>query len=219
MAALEQKRTSRGPYTITNVENATEIRRDVVSIGLGKDRAYIEVYDTSIRPFMNSLIPKPLHNKLNGRQPYQPAPALVAIGTHQRYFVQFADGDWLTNGPDYLVESLNSTGSKENKVKSLAFGYDYFDYFVVYENGGFSHNGLTKAQSDETHSRFRDPGFNTKLSCVAMGQDEDGDLYIGYEDGRSYWWGLMHVRKYLEKTRNVKSLTLGPDWQWIIRYS
>ena len=56
---------------------------------------------------------KLLHNKLNGRSLELPRPTNVALGSEDRYYIEFADGTAQWSGPDGIDKYLRTGGEAD----------------------------------------------------------------------------------------------------------
>jgi hypothetical protein len=125
--AKEAERTARGSssdYFLSSAKDVDDMFDKTVTCVATNGNATLMLYDTGAWAF-TSGITKLLHNKLNGRSNRLPSPTYVAMGSQNRYYIEFADGksEWVAS--DDAGRELN-----ENSVASIAFGQTWESYFL-----------------------------------------------------------------------------------------
>lgn len=156
-------------------------------------------------------IPKLLDNKLRGRQASLPPPTYVAIGSCDRYYVQFADGQSQWVASDWFGDNIKST---DCSVKTVAFGESYESYFIVYSGGSFSYNDVPEGLVERMESR----GNLCDLEFVSLGPD--GEWFVSAQNGRAWWGGLTEDGYELIATvrDRITSMVFGEDGNMHVRY-
>eukprot|EP00933_Yihiella_yeosuensis_P005859 TRINITY_DN110459_c0_g1_i1.p1 TRINITY_DN110459_c0_g1~~TRINITY_DN110459_c0_g1_i1.p1 ORF type:complete len:417 (-),score=56.68 TRINITY_DN110459_c0_g1_i1:67-1317(-) len=160
-----------------------------------------------------SGLPTYLHNKLHTRPRNAPAPIYVALGSHDRYYVEFSNGksEWV--GPDAFSECMNDT---KRGVKSIAFGEDYETFFVVFQDGWWQCGGaIPSGLLDKIRARDNSPD----LTCVSLGPN--GEWYLSARNGRA-WWGGLSEDGYAAAGKHRDTITgmwFGDGRSYFIRYS
>jgi predicted DCC family thiol-disulfide oxidoreductase YuxK len=125
-------------------------------------------------------LPTRLYNKLNGRSRTLPAPTYVALGSSNRYYIQFADGkrDWL--GCKDMGEELQDGDA----VSSVAFGGHWESYFVVFASGGWACRNVPAGLKAAIESL----GEETVPKTETLGSA--GQWYLEARDSRAWWDGI-----------------------------
>eukprot|EP00290_Baffinella_frigidus_P035417 CAMPEP_0180337204 /NCGR_PEP_ID=MMETSP0988-20121125/45257_1 /TAXON_ID=697907 /ORGANISM="non described non described, Strain CCMP2293" /LENGTH=407 /DNA_ID=CAMNT_0022325533 /DNA_START=88 /DNA_END=1312 /DNA_ORIENTATION=+ len=216
-AQLERKRSARGrqlafqglPGRDAITGNFSE---DVVSVATDGE-ATIMLFEQAAWAFTAGL-PTALHNKLQGRQRTLPRPTYVALGSENRYYLEFADGAKIWSGPEALRRALEDEDLIEQHrgVRTVAFGETFDAFFLVCKDGWWSCGGELPDGLEE--------GVRRKdLSCVSLGPD--GEWYFQAHNGSSKWGGVP--RDFANFIRKVKSgitfIDFGADGSYLIRYN
>lgn len=183
---------------------------NVVSIACG-GQATILLYENGGWAWTSGLT-KLLHNKLKGRQRSLPSPVYVAMGSQDRYYIEFADGksEWV--GCDEMGDELKSSS---RTVKSVAFGEYWDSYFVVYTDGWWKCKNVPTALSKLIESRRS----RTDLECVSLGPN--GEYFLSAKNGRFWCGGLTNSNtnsiKQVEGT--IEFMDFGDYDSYLVRYS
>mmetsp|Transcript_28820 Transcript_28820/g.92812 ORF Transcript_28820/g.92812 Transcript_28820/m.92812 type:complete len:632 (+) Transcript_28820:57-1952(+) len=216
-AHLEARRTARGRLFYCNMLSESDYietfmaTEKVTSIATNGD-ATIALYENAGWAW-TPRIPTQLRNKLKGRSRSRPMPTYVALGTLDRYYIEFADGKSQWNGADELTDELQQTS---RTVRSVAFGSDYDSWFVVYDDGWWCSSwnipaGLSKLLRSRNNS--------ADLKCVSLGPNDE--WYLEAETGRA-WWGNVGA-DFSHNIRNIKNditfLDFGTGDGYIVRYN
>lgn len=156
-----------------------------------------------------------LLKKLKTRASSHPSPDYVALGSNGRYYIRFTNGksEWV--GPGDLSDLLKRD---HRKVASVAFGQDWEDYFVVFEDGGFQCTGVPYGLVEKLKAR----GNRGDLKKVTLGPDGEWSLWA--KNGRAWWGGIdtdtLNEISNIEKSgNNITDLKFGGDGRYFIRYS
>ena len=171
-----------------------------------------------------SNIPNQLYNKLNGRQKTLPSPKYLALGSQDRYYVEFQDGKSQWNGCDKMDDLLYNSN---RCVKTVAFGGDrekdydqgwneeWETYFVVFTDGWWSCGGdIPIGLSDILRSR----GNRADLECVSLGPH--GEYYLKAKNGRAWWGGMTSENlAIISKHKNITFMDFGDDDTFFLRYN
>lgn len=166
-------------------------------------------------------IPKHLHQKLkqlkHGRASTlttDTRPSYVALGTRDRYYVQFHDGsaDW--KGPKALDKLLKNC---RLAPRSVAFGEKYDSYFVVFEDGSWECNDIPEELNDKLADRVDHPD----LVCVTMGPS--GAFFLRAASGKMWWGGISEeldimIQSLLETDRYLNFIDFGEDSSYFLSY-
>lgn len=155
-------------------------------------------------------LPKLLHNKLNGHQAALPTPECVALGSQDRYFIRFSDGECEWVGPDCMEKKIDN---KSQNIKTIALGKNWDSFFIVYKNGGYCYQDVPIELDELIKSR----GGRTDLDCVSLGPDNE--YYVSVKNGRAWWSGSNEFAKAVRKVKNrVKFIDFGDDGIYLYRH-
>jgi len=192
-------------------ENFTD---DTSCVAVGCDGVYLCLYDAGNWAYSSGL-PDNVHKLLHTRAASHPSPDYVALGSMNRYYIRFKNGksEWV--GPDDLSKLLQKDS---RKVKSVAFGEDYADYFVVFEGGGYEYVGCPPGLENKINAR----GKRGDLDKVTLGPDGEWSLWA--KNGRAWWGGLSDalskkISSLQRKGNNITDLLFGNDEYYFVRYS
>ena len=158
-------------------------------------------------------IPKLLYNELNGREVMAlPPPTYVALGSFDRYYIQFEDGNNLWVGCDEMAEALQH---ETRKVKSVAFGKYWDSYFIVFDDGYWICNNIPNSLCD----LVRRNKCCDNLRCVSLGPN--GEYYVSANNGHSWWGGsakdqMNAINKYRDR---IEFIDFGDNYTHILRYT
>eukprot|EP00755_Sulcionema_specki_P013875 Sspe_Gene.55166::Locus_30373_Transcript_1_1_Confidence_1.000_Length_1480::g.55166::m.55166 len=173
----EERKTRRGRHCTFLLGSSHEVNkhftpevRCVATNGEGT----IFIYDSGRWRYMG-YIPPGLYKLLKGRSGNLPQPTYVALGSSDRYYIQFADGSAQWVGPDSMTEDVDT-----EDVATVAFGAEYDSYFVVYRTGGYAWCGIPDGLAHLLQSRQD----RQDLTCVSLG--DLGEWYVAARNGR--WW-------------------------------
>jgi hypothetical protein len=154
-------------------------------------------------------MPTGLHNKLNGKGSYKhPYTTYLAMGTWGRAYVVFADGttQWW-GATDVMAESF-----RHSSVKTVAFGEDMEDYFILYNGGGYAYRGIPPMmERDAFSNKYKKKTF----AAVALGPK--GEWWARWTDGSSKWGNTTDVFDTKCQSMNARSVMFGPDGDFFIR--
>ena len=136
-------------------------------------------------------IPKLLHNKLNGRARSLPSPTYVAIGSDDRYYIQFADGksEWV--GCENMGNEIKNCSAL---IKTVAFGESWGSYFLVSQDGDYSYCNIPSDLEEFVEK-------SGSLNCVSLGGD--GAWYAEASDGRASWGAGFQDRATWEALNRI----------------
>ena len=206
--ALHETRRSRGNRIncfLSHAEFVTEVFTDTTKCVSTNGSATIFLYENGSWAWTAGL-PGQLYNKLNGRSRSLPSPTYVAIGTGNRYYIEFADGQAQWSSPDDMNKYIRGEARKNGGIASVAFGEDYDTYFIVYKNGGFRGSGDIPSGLKDIISRRNRKG---DLKCVSLGSN--GQWFLEANNGRAWWGGLSTktLRKIDEVKDRIKFLDFG----------
>ena len=153
-----------------------------------------------------------LHKKLQSRASSHPSPDYVALGSNGRYYIRFTNGKFEVVGPDGLFDLLQKD---KRRVASVAFGEDWEDYFVVFEDGGYQYFGAPHGLV----GKLKDRGKRGDLEKVTLGPNGEWSLWA--KNGRAWWGGLNSdmLSEIAKRRDNVTDLKFGDDGYYFIRYS
>ena len=184
----------------------------VVSVATNGD-AIIFLYENGNWAWTSGLTQQ-LYNKLHGRSLKLPSPVYVSIGSKDRYYIRFADGQsqWWGGG---LAKTLKDT---DKQVATVAFGEEWDSYFVVFADGGWAYNNVPDGLDDLIERRQR----RGDLVCVSLGPA--GEWFLRARNGRTWWGGLQtKSRAYVERINQHKDsltfLDFGGGSTMFLRYN
>lgn len=172
------------------------------------------------------LVPRPLNNKLHGRQQWLPKPNVVAMGSMQRYYVQFADGKYQCEASENFKEVIDNA----KDVHHVAFG-EYPESWVILHDGDWSYGDDTPDDLVELLADFEDP---EDIELVNMGPH--GEWFVS-SSGGEYWieYGNMphDEREYLSDELEeidkhkfrvnrgeslIRNVVFGNNGYFVVRY-
>lgn len=104
----------------------------------------------------------------------------ISLGFKKQYFISFENGNYYHHGP----KSLDKCFHHEN-VKTLAFGKEFNDYFIVYENGSWVYDGEIP---QDLVDLLRDRQHAADLVCVYLGPNDE--YFCKARNGRMWWGGV-----------------------------
>ena len=157
-------------------------------------------------------LPKWLHNKLNGRASSHPAPTYCAMGTRDRYYIEFDNGssEWVCASAGF-VTAVNRRGKYVNRV---AFGDGELgeSWFVLFDDGSYEWNNMPCALEAMLASK---KGVDIKE--LSLGPDDEYFLLRG--TGTCQFSGSAAFLKAMKKWAGggVKSVLFGRE-SYLIRY-
>lgn len=211
---LEQERKDRGIYIMSNIHESKHVSKcfdkDVISIACG-GRATIILYEDGRNAWTSNLTKK-VHNKLNGRQATLPQATYVALGSRDRYYIEFKDGESEWVGCDSMTKLLEKD---HRDVKSVAFGKEWDSYMVVFKDGSYSGKDLPLNLKKLLKQRKE----KDDLKCVSLGPN--GEYYLRADNGRAWWGGLTSKNSSMvdEKNKKIKFIDFGDNNHFIARYT
>ena len=152
----------------------------------------VMLYDTGGWAYTSGLT-KLLHNKLNGRSNRLPSPTYVAMGSQNRYYIEFADGK-----SEWVASDDAATEINKSSVASIAFGQTWESYFLVTKGGGWAYYDVPHGLEDVVNNK---KNKRKTINCVSLGAN--GQWYISFTDGSSNWGGLSSASlAKIAKVRN-----------------
>ena len=131
-------------------------------------------------------------------------PRYVALGSQDRYYIEFVDGSYEWAGSPDLKKKLT-----EGPIASVAFGTSMQSYFIVYKDGGWYYD-------DAPAELTKIVGRRGDLDCVSLGSG--GEYYVRFRDGTANWGGLTtECLKYIDPyAKKITFLDFGND-QYFLR--
>jgi hypothetical protein len=164
-----------------------------------------------------------LLKKLRSRAPTDPPVAYAALGSDNRYFVRFADGEWQAVCSASLSNELNNSAVG---VEMIAFGNHWNSYYIKYQDGSTYWQDMPTGLHQKLISLSpQDPAVeqiyisNSESSeCI----DEDAPWFLRFDDGSWEARGLsnaMDARLNLIRAQNldVTDIIFGHQGAWLIR--
>ncbi len=209
---LKRQRGECGVWILKESDNFKKNFTSTTScVAVGDDGVNICLYDNGGFAYSSGLCDN-LHKKLHTRASSHPSPDYVALGSNERYYIRFTNGksEWV--GPDNLSKLLQND---RRRVKSVAFGANWEDYFVVFEGGGYAYVGAPYGLEEKINAR----GKRGDLEKVTLGPNGEWSLWT--QNGRAWWGGIdSDTMKDISKRRNnVTDLKFGSNGNYFIRYS
>lgn len=189
------KRSERGVYAIwyglRESDYFEEDFRDDTTCVAIEGNSYICLYEDGDWT-SGSGITTNLHSILHTGAFFRPSPEYVAMGSFNRYYIRFKNGtsEWV--GPEYMAELLQNTN---RKVRSVAFGEDFEDFFIVFEDGYWERNGCPFGLCEQLSAM----NCSSDLDRVSLGPN--GEWFLR-ANGRA-WWGNMSNALFSEMTEIV----------------
>jgi hypothetical protein len=171
------------------------------------------LYDDSGHAWTSGM-PTLLHNKLNGRGARKkPWPVYLAMGSLNRYYLQFENGSYEWVASDLFEEK---TLAMEN-IKTVAFGTNFDSFFILSEGGGYSWQGIPEAMNQGMNSnKYR----KKIIDDVSLGPD--GEWFVRWKDGSWKGGGYSdNISDKLDelKQHSIKKILFGPSESWFVRYT
>jgi hypothetical protein len=131
------------------------------------------------------------------------------MGSEGRYYIEFEDGQYEWVGPERLSKDLKKNDSF---VVSVAFGENFDDYAIVWEDGSYSYSGIpTKAANVLVSNK------NKTLLNIALGPN--GEYWINMSHMSWFQGSTEFLTSMKRKGRDVKFVDFGSDDTYILRYS
>jgi hypothetical protein len=209
MLKLDQIRTARGKYIEVSVTEAKFVSdsfdETVKCIACG-GTSTIMIYESGGLTWSAGLA-KNLHNKL---QKTLPNPTYVAMGSRDRYYIEFEDGEVEWVGCNKMGKALRKNSSG---IASVAFGEDWDSYFIVFKDGWWSYNNIPQELIDVLEKRHR----RGDLACVSLGPN--GEYYMSALNGRCWWGGMSNKAfVYIGKFRDsITFMDFGDNNSYLFR--
>jgi cell division protein FtsB len=180
-------------------------------VAVGDNGMHICLYDNGGYAYSSGLYNN-LHKKLHSRASWHPSPDYVALGSNGRYYIRFTNGksEWV--GPNNLSTLLQQDN---RRVKSVAFGEDWEDYFVVFEGGGYEYVGCPSGLEQKINAR----GKRGDLEKVTLGPNGEWSLWA--KNGKAWWGGIGSGMKDSISDAgpdNITDLKFGSNGHYFIRY-
>ena len=181
--------------------------------------ATIMFYEDGISSWTSGLTDN-LYNKLKGRQDTLPSPSYVAMGTKDRYYIEFEDGrsEWV--GPAAINKYLQNPEAfgelSRDGVRIVAFGKDFDTYFIVYTCGHWTYEGRIPAGLVDLLKRRDHVG---DLHHVSLGPS--GEWYLAATNGKAWWGGVPDdFGHFVKDVKNsIEFIDFGEGGSYIIRYN
>jgi len=154
-----------------------------------------------------------LHKKLAGLPSYPCKPKYVALGSNDRYYVEYASTPSEWKGPTSMSKILHE--SNQN-IRTVAFGEDYHTFFIVFEGGSWMSNGNIP---DGLSKRLKQRNCSGDLSLVSLGPN--GEWFLKALNGDSWWGGVpdSFLDEIGEIEDSITSMYFGDDWSYFVRYN
>ena len=210
--------TARGKFgTWRGLRESNDFRsnftNDSTCIAIGGN-THLILYENGSWAYSSGLIDG-VHQKLKTRALSHPSPKYIAMSADNvRYYIRFANGksEWV--GPDSMTELLQGTS---REVRSVAFGQNYQDYFVVFEDGGWQYSGVPDGLVSKLNARQK----RGDLERVSLGPN--GEWFLSAKNGRA-WWGncsdlfYKDVKEVMDEAGDIVDIQFGETGTWFIRY-
>jgi len=211
---LQRIREKRGKFGSWETSHTKDVKSMFTTecISLGTNGASsIFLYENGNWAYTSGL-PNLLYNKLKGRQRHLPSPEYVALGTHGRYYISFADGKSEWSGPDEMTKAINNSGCN-SVIKSISFGGNYGDYFIVFKCGRYCYSGVPIKFHNILNSNH-----DKQIETAAIGPN--GSYYLKLNNGISWWSGIpTGVTNAIDKQHGtITFVDFGADGNFFVRY-
>ena len=210
--ALEASRGTLYTYCIAHrddVENMFSPRVACVAMG---GAATLMLYDNGSFTYTGGLA-EGIHKKLHTRAASHPKPAYVALGSQERYYVNFTNGKSEWSGPEYLGDAIH--GQTSSPV-CVAFGEEWGSYFVLFGNGAYESQNVPSGLKEFLNiKRVKKYG----VKWVSLGPN--GEYFIEDNSGNKQWGGMTAdaFQTIKRDTRGgMTFLEFGCNGTWFARY-
>lgn len=190
--------------TVTDVEqfladSVSDPIRCVATNGMGTAL----IYRSGEWAYTSEGLPKKLKKALNGcKDTGEQTPRYISLGTDGRYFLSFASGLAVWNGPGTLDKALtsglpaagptskpymygNTDGRRHKPISSVAFGQTKDTFFVVFRDGSWEYRG--RGIPEGLESILQDRGSRADLETVTLGPG--GEWFLQARNGKMWWGG------------------------------
>eukprot|EP00978_Attheya_sp_CCMP212_P031231 scaffold117391_cov55-Attheya_sp.AAC.1 len=209
-------RTSRGAYGSWSLKETDDMKNNFTEytccVAVGSDGVHLCLYDDGSFAYSSGITTN-LYKLLHTRALSHPSPDYVAMGSMDRYYIRFKNGksEWV--GPQNLSDLLQK---ETRRVKSIAFGEDDEDYFVVFEDGGYKYVGCPSGLQSKIEARE----CRGDLEKVTLGPNGEWGLWA--QNGRA-WWGnvgtdMSDLISSVEQKDEITDLLFGNDGYYFLRY-
>ena len=212
---LERKRAARGPSATWNGLNDSDyiyknFSKKCTCVAVAGDTTLM-LYEIGSYLYTSDLITN-VHNLLHTRPARASSPDYVAMGSLDRYYIRFANGktEWV-GGSSSLHETLREKSCWD--IKSIAFGEDFEDVFIVYTNGGYNYWGCPAGLTDKINAR----GRRADLQHVSLGPN--GEWFLKAQNGKCWLGGTSVELRETFRSKNVTNVFFGDDWSYLVRYN
>ncbi len=171
-------------HTVSFVENClADSMDDPIHCVATNGPGTIFLYDSGEWAY-TSEIPEKLQSVFSKRSRLSPIPVYVSLGSHDRFFVKFADGSCEWRGSVDFEQTVEKHIKNKREIRNIAFGSDKYSHFVVFEDGSWEFQGA--GIPDGLESKLKARKDRDDLTCVTLGPD--GEWFLKVRNGRN-WWG------------------------------
>jgi len=214
---IERKRRSRGKYLQRYLYDgdlvSNQFNEEVLCIACG-GRTTVLLYENGDMALTGD-IPRPLQSKLyqEYEKPTPNDPIYIALGSNDRYYIEFSNGSCQWNGCNMMTALLRYSN---RKIQTVAFGNDWHSFIIIYKDGWFDYCDIP----DELQQIICTRGSDIcDIDCVSIGPK--GEYYLRTKDGDA-WWGGMHNRnksRINEIGDRVKFIDFADNDTYLCRYT
>ena len=171
-------------HTVSFVENClADSSDDAIHCVATNGPGTIFLYDSGEWAY-TSEIPEKLESIFSKRTRSSPIPVYVTLGSHDRFFIKFADGSCEWHGTTEFEQTVEKHLKNKRGIRNIAFGSDKYSHFFVFDDGSWEFQGDGIPDGLENKLKARED--RDDLTCVTLGPD--GEWFLKVRNGRK-WWG------------------------------
>lgn len=194
-----------------------------LSVSLGKGYCTVQ----SDGSYSCSQVPQYLFNKLRStRQPL----AYVSMGSLDRYYVRFRDGEWQGIASDSCIAEIEAANCGVHKI---SFGAEWGSYFILFQDGSTVWHDLPLSLHNKLNGRQASLPVVEELSISPSegaekktkgGDEPDQPWFVRFTDGS---WEARGLPDELDSTikiipqngADVTNIIFGLGGTWIVQHA
>ena len=144
----------------------------------------------------------------------------VSLGTNQRFFISFMDGECSWFGPKSLDVLLKDIHTSSKRISSLAFGQENSTYFIVYEDGSYTYSRQQGIPSGLL-VKLKERKNLQDVACVSLGPE--GEWFLKAKNGRMWWGGVSselddEYNNVIARKMKLKFVSFGEDGSYFMTF-
>jgi hypothetical protein len=172
----------------------------------------------SFTPTATADIPPNLRHVLQVKTATKTRINYVCLGTNQRFFVSFEDGECNWLGPKSLDLLLKDSHTCK-RIVSVAFGQQNSAYFIVYEDGSWDSGG--QGIPSGLMMKLKERKKLQDLACVTLGPN--GEWFLKAKNGRMWWGGVSAelddaYNAAIARKKKLKFVCFGEDCSYFMTF-